>query len=85
MVVLTWRKRNQMFDIDTELDLLRRQTSEIRKKRYSRSRLDRYRGELLLLHRGGASVAELQRWLRARRIRVVHSSVARWIDKNGGS
>ena len=74
-----------MFDTDTELDLLRRQTSEIRKKRYSRSRLDRYRCELLLLHRGGASVAELQRWLRARRISVVHSTVARWIDKNGGS
>ena len=37
-----------MFDIDTELDLLRRQTSEIRKKKYSRSRLDRYRGELTL-------------------------------------
>ena len=74
-----------MFDIDTELDLLRRQTSEIRKKRFSRSRLDRYRGELLQLHRAGASVAELQRWLRARRIRVVHSSVARWIDKNGAA
>lgn len=73
-----------MFDTDTELDLLRRQTSEIRKKRYARSRLDRYRGELLL-HRGGASVAELQRWLRARRIRVVHSTVARWIDKNGAA
>ena len=40
---------------------------------------------LLLLHRGGASVAELQRWLRARRIRVVHSTVARWIDKNGAA
>ena len=74
-----------MFDIDTELDLLRRQTSEIRKKRFSRSRLDRYRGELLQLHRAGASVAELQRWLRARRIRVVHSSVARWIARNGGT
>ena len=74
-----------MFDIDTELDLLRRQTSEIRKKRFSRSRLDRYRGELLQLHRAGASVAELQRWLRARRIHVVHSSVARWIARNGGT
>ena len=74
-----------MFDTDTELDLLRRQTSEIRKKRYSRSRLDRYRGELLQLHRAGASVAELQRGLRARRIRVVHSSVARWIARNGGT
>ena len=74
-----------MFDTDTELDLLRRQTSEIRKKRFSRSRLDRYRGELLQLHRAGASVAELQRWLRAHRIRVVHSTVARWIDKNGAA
>ena len=74
-----------MSDIDTELGALRRQTSEIRKKRFSRSRLDRYRGELLQLHRAGASVAELQRWLRARRIRVVHSSVARWIARNGGT
>ena len=74
-----------MSDIDTELGALRRQTSEIRKKRYARSRLDRYRGELLLLHRGGASVAELRRWLRARRISVVHSTVARWIDKNGAA
>lgn len=73
------------FNADTELEALRRQTGEIRRRRYTRSRLDRYRGELLLLHRGGASVAELQRWLRARRIRVVHSTVARWIDKNGGS
>ena len=73
------------FNANTELEALRRQTGEIRRRRYTRSRLDRYRGELLLLHRGGASVAELQRWLRARRIRVVHSTVARWIDKNGAA
>lgn len=73
------------FNADTELEALRRQTGEIRRRRYTRSRLDRYRGELLLLHRGGASVAELQRWLRARRISVVHSTVARWIDKNGAA
>ena len=71
-----------MSDIDTELGALRRQTSEIRKKRYSRSRLDRYGNKLQQLHQAGASVAELQRWLRDRRIRVVHSTVARWIAKN---
>jgi hypothetical protein len=70
------------FNADTELEALRRQTGEIRRRRYTRSRLDRYRGELQQLHRTGASVAELQRWLRARRIRVVHSTVARWIAKN---
>ncbi len=70
------------FDARTELAELRRQTAEIRRRRYTKSRLDRYRGELLQLQRNGASVAELQRWLRDHRIRVVHSTVARWVTKN---
>ena len=74
-----------MSDIDTELGALRRQTSEIRKKRYSRSRLDRYGNKLQQLHQAGASVAELQRWLRARPICVVHSTLARWVARNGGT
>ena len=71
-----------IFDARTELAELRRQTAEIRRRRYTKSRLDRYRGELLQLQRNGASVAELQRWLRDHRIRVVHSTVARWVTKN---
>ena len=71
-----------IFDARTELAELRRQTAEIRRRRYTKSSLDRYRGELIQLRRNGASVAELQRWLRARRIRVVHSTVARWVTKN---
>lgn len=71
-----------IFDARTELAELRRQTAEIRRRRYTKSRLDRYRGELLQLRRNGASVAELQRWLRDHRIRVVHSTVARWVTKN---
>ena len=54
-----------IFDARTELAELRRQTAEIRRRRYTKSRLDRYRGELIQLRRNGASVAELQRWLRA--------------------
>ena len=71
-----------IFDARTELAELRRQTAEIRRRRYTKSRLDRYRGELLQLRRNGASVAELQRWLRDHRIRIVHSTVARWVTKN---
>ena len=71
-----------IFDARTELAELRRQTAEIRRRRYTKSRLDRYRGQLLQLRRNGASVAELQRWLRDHRIRVVHSTVARWVTKN---
>lgn len=71
-----------IFDARTELAELRRQTAEIRRRRYTKSRLDRYRGELIQLRRNGASVAELQRWLRDHRIRIVHSTVARWVTKN---
>ncbi|EID5629741.1 hypothetical protein ABV825_005128, partial [Escherichia coli] len=53
------------------------------KKTYRKSRLDRYTGELLQLYRAGASAAELQRWLREKRIRVVLSTVTRWLAKNG--
>lgn len=71
------------FDAQTELAALQKQTQIIRKKRYTSSRLDRFKGEILTLHKAGASVAELQRWLQTRRIKVVHSTVARWIAKNG--
>jgi hypothetical protein len=70
------------FDTLTELATLRQQTAAIRKPRHLQSRLDRHRAELLALHRGGASTAELQRWLRSHRIKVVHSTVARWLTKH---
>lgn len=71
------------FDACRELTTLREQTRTIRKTRYRKSRLDRHSGELLQLHREGASAAELQRWLREKRIRVVLSTVTRWLAKNG--
>ncbi|ECJ7923801.1 hypothetical protein HCV13_004749 [Salmonella enterica] len=71
------------FDACRELATLREQTRTIRKTRYRKSRLDRHSGELLQLHREGASAAELQRWLREKRIRVVLSTVTRWLAKNG--
>lgn len=70
------------FDIQAELDALKTQTKVIRQRRYSRSRLDRYKGELLLLYRAGASAAELQRWLRRQRVKVAWSTVYRWLQKH---
>ena len=72
------------FDPLAELAILRQQTAEIRKSRYPHSRLDRHRAELLALRHAGATVAELQRWLRAHRINVVHSTVARWLTRQAG-
>lgn len=71
------------FDVNNELKKLREQTKIIRKRRYSRSRLDKYAGELLAMYRAGATTAQLQRWLRRHRIKVVHSTVARWLAKHG--
>ena len=68
-----------MFDAQKEASELRRQTQIIRKRNYKKrtSRLDQYKDELLALKREGSSTAELQRWLRKRRIKVVHSTVLR--------
>lgn len=73
------------FDAVAEAERLKRQTKAIRKPSYKarKSRLDRFTSELLELHRSGCSVAELQRWLREKRIKVAHSTVARWLAKHG--
>lgn len=71
------------FDPDLEVKKLRKQTSIIRKTRYSKSRLDRYKGELLSLSQSGATCAELHRYLRTKRIKVAYTTVSRWLDKHG--
>lgn len=74
------------FNLEHELLLLKAQTKLIRKRSYSarKSRLDKYKYQLLGLKKGGATVAELQRWLRKnKRIKVAHSTILRWLEKNG--
>ena len=70
------------FDVTAEVAAIKAHTQLIRKKRYSPSQLDRYRGELLQLHRAGVTVAELHRWLRAKQVKVVWTTVWRWLQKN---
>jgi len=74
------------FNVQSELSTLKAQTKTIRKRTYAnrKSRLDKHRFELVELYKHGATVAELQRWLRAnKRMNVEHSTVARWLKKNG--
>ena len=74
-------KEQIMFDAHQEAELLKQQTRLIRKRSYTKrkSRLDQYKGEILSLHKQDCSIAELQRWLRTKRIKVVHSTVSRWL------
>ena len=74
---------NETFDAAAEAARLRAQTRARRRPRYRRSRLDRYKGELLALREEGCTTAELQRWLLAHRIRVQHATVARWLRRHG--
>ncbi|MCP5135165.1 MAG: hypothetical protein H6976_16630 [Gammaproteobacteria bacterium] len=71
------------FDVDAETRRLQEQTKQIRKAVYRPSQLDRYKGELLQLHRNGVTPAQLQRWLRGHRIKVAWSTVSRWLKKHG--
>ena len=71
------------FDATAEAARLRAQTRARRRPRYRRSRLDRYKGELLALRDEGCTTAELQRWLLAHRIHVQHATVARWLRRHG--
>ncbi|MCT8124810.1 MULTISPECIES: hypothetical protein [Gammaproteobacteria] len=71
------------FDVETELAKLKAETRELRQKRFKNSRLNAYRGELVTMHEEGATVAELQRWLKAKRISVAWTTVKRWLDNRG--
>ncbi len=73
------------FDEVATLKELKEETKNIRYRCYKkyRSRLDRYKNELLILYQDGATRAELKRWLRRKKIKVAWSTVNRWIAKNG--
>jgi len=76
----------EKFNVQKELSKLKAQTKAIRKRSYSvrKSRLDKYKCELLELHSEGATIAELQRWLRKnKQCKMAHTSISRWLEKNG--
>lgn len=70
-------------NIEDEVVLLKKLTKSIRKKRYGKSRLDPYENTLLALNDNSASVAEIQRWLETKKIKVVWTTVYRWLEKHG--
>lgn len=72
-----------MFDAKAEVLKLKQLKKIITKKRYSRSRLDKYSDELKKMKAAGATYADLQRWLKSHRIKVAWSTVQRWFSKHG--
>lgn len=73
------------FDAIAEVQRLKAQTQARRKRPYSRriSKLDKYKGEIISMHRAGASGAELQRWLKEKRISCALTTVLRYVQRHG--
>jgi len=72
------------FNTNVKVDQLKAHKRRIRKRVYRRSKLDKFKGELITLRREGASATDLQRWLRQQRIQVTLTTVTRWLEKHGG-
>lgn len=73
------------FDVIAELTTLKVQTKLIRRRTYKRrrSKLEPYKANLFALKQEGASVAELQRYLRKKEITISHSAISRWLKTYG--
>ena len=75
-------KRNETFDAQAEVKRIRDRRAEARRKIYRKSRLDKYRAELVAMQQAGASCADLAEWLRVdHRCKVHRSSIARYLQK----
>lgn len=70
------------FDAAAEAARLKRQTQLYRPKRYARSKLDKWRPEILALRAEGATLEQIQIWLREHRIRAELSTISRWLKRN---
>ena len=75
-------KRDETFDPVAEVESIRARRAEARRKLYRKSRLDKYRAELVAMKRLGASCADLAEWLRvSHRCKVNRSSIDRYLKR----
>jgi len=72
----------ETFDPLFEVEQIRARRAEARRKLYRKSRLDKYRVELILMRQAGASCADLAEWLRVnRRCKINRSSIDRYLRR----
>ena len=72
----------ETFDAQREVNRIRTLRANARRRRYRKSRLDRYRAELVAMKRAGASCGDLAVWLRVtHRCKINRSSIDRYLKK----
>lgn len=70
------------FNAQQELLNIRQRKGIAHRKTYPRSRLQKWRAELVALRKAGASYPELALWLRQqKRIKVTHTTVLRYLSQ----
>lgn len=74
----------ETFDPIAEVKRIRSRRAEARRRIFRKSRLDKYRYELLAMRKAGASCADLVEWLRTHRCKIHRSTIARFIKKFQG-
>lgn len=73
---------NETFNAQAEVERIRVRRTEARRKLYRKSRLDKYRAELVAMKQAGASCADLVEWLRiSHRLKTHRSSIDRYLKK----
>ena len=72
----------ETFDAEAELNRIRSRRAEARRKLFRKSRLDKYRAELIAMRQAGASCADLAEWLRViHRCKINRSTIDRYLKK----
>ena len=71
------------FSLDDTLIKLIRNSELKKKKRFGVSRLDKWKYELINLRSNGATLEQLQDYLNQKGIRVVLSTISRWLNHHG--
>ena len=75
-------RKDETFNPQAEVERIRTRRTEARRKLYRKSRLDKYRAELVAMKQAGASCADLAEWLRVNhRCKVHRSSIDRYLRK----
>lgn len=70
------------FDAAAEVARLQAQARLRRQKRYSRSKLDKWRPEIWALRAEGATLEQIQIWLADQHIRAELSTISRWLKRH---
>lgn len=69
----------ETFNPQAELSAVREKRAMKRRKTYRRSKLEKYRAEILALRHAGASAADIVEWLRGKHCKIHRSSVDRFL------